>query len=147
MKFAAKKGFSLIELMVVVAIIGILSVVGVPKYQAFKAKAVTSEATSALAQIYTVQQAYYMDKDAYAVMTNALFTATDATNLLGFVVPAKSKYTFDSASATPDVFVATATYKTPAQKLASCSTNKSDVRTMDQNKTLAVTTDGLAGCN
>jgi prepilin-type N-terminal cleavage/methylation domain-containing protein len=143
MKFAAKKGFSLIELMVVVAIIGILSVVGVPKYQAFKAKAIVSEATSSLAQIYTVQQAYFMDKDQYAVMTTALFQATDATNLLGYNVPAASKYNFESTGG--DAFTAKATYKT-ATKLASCSTTTGDQRTMDNNKTIAVAVNGLAGC-
>lgn len=145
MKFEAKKGFSLIELMVVVAIIGILSVVGVPKYQVFKAKSITSEAVSSLAQIYTVQQAYFMDRDQYAVMSkNTDFTSTaPATNVLGYVIPATSKYNFTTTGG--NAFVATAAYKT-ATKLASCSTNTGDTRTINENKTMAATVNGLAGC-
>ena len=56
----------LIELMVVVAIIGILSAVGIPKYQTFKAKAIQAEAKSTLSSIYTLQQAYFNDNDEYA---------------------------------------------------------------------------------
>jgi type IV pilus assembly protein PilA len=53
-----QKGFSLIELMIVVAIIGILSAIAVPNYQKFQRKARQSEAKSMLNAIYTAMKAY-----------------------------------------------------------------------------------------
>lgn len=52
------KGFSLVELMVVVAIIGILAAIAVPNYQRFTAKAKKSEAKSNLSALYSCERAF-----------------------------------------------------------------------------------------
>jgi type IV pilus assembly protein PilA len=61
MKRLNEKGFSLIELMIVVAIIGVLSAIAIPNFQKFQSKAKTSEAKTSLAAIYTAEKAFYAE--------------------------------------------------------------------------------------
>ena len=53
-----KKGFTLIELMIVVAIIGILAAIAIPNFLKFQAKSKMSEAKTNLGAIYTGQLSY-----------------------------------------------------------------------------------------
>jgi len=59
-------GFTLIELMIVVAIIAFLSVVAVPNFFKFLAKAKRSEAYMNLGSIYTAQKAYWAEYGRYS---------------------------------------------------------------------------------
>lgn len=61
----AKKGFTLIELMIVVAIIGILAALAIPNFIKFQARARQSEAKTQLKSMFTAEKSYYGDKAAY----------------------------------------------------------------------------------
>lgn len=68
----SQKGFSMIELMMVVVIIGILAGVGIPQYQKFQMKAKQSEAKSLLTGMYTAQKAFYAEWSQYYADFNAV---------------------------------------------------------------------------
>ncbi len=58
-------GFSLLELMVVVAILGVLATVAVPRFNIFRARSRQAEAKSNLGVIYTLQESFAIDHERY----------------------------------------------------------------------------------
>src|SRR5499433_3219662 len=61
-----KRGFTLIELMIVVAIIGILAAIAIPNFIRFQARSKQSEAKSNLKGVFTGQRSYFGERDAYS---------------------------------------------------------------------------------
>jgi prepilin-type N-terminal cleavage/methylation domain-containing protein len=61
-----RKGFSLIELLIVVVIIGILAAIAIPKFANTKEKAYIAQMKSDLKNLASAQESYFADKNTYA---------------------------------------------------------------------------------
>ena len=60
-----QKGFTLIELMIVVAIIGILAAIAIPNFIKFQARSKQSEVKSNLKGLFTAERSYFQEHDTY----------------------------------------------------------------------------------
>ena len=61
----SKKGFTLVELMVVVIIVGILAAVAVPLYRSNLKRAMSSEGIALVGSVRTAERVYYAEHDTY----------------------------------------------------------------------------------
>lgn len=61
MKQIETRGFTLIELMIVVAIIGVLAAIAIPQFVRYQRRAKTTEARTMLSKIYSGARAYFLD--------------------------------------------------------------------------------------
>jgi type IV pilus assembly protein PilA len=68
-KASAQKGFTLIELMITVAIVGILAAVALPAYQDYTIRAQVSEGFSLAGGIQTAEQEYFANNGTFADLT------------------------------------------------------------------------------
>ena len=60
-----QKGFTLIELMIVIAIIGILAAIAIPQFASYRQKSYNSASQSDLRNVKTNLEAYYADYQEY----------------------------------------------------------------------------------
>tara|TARA_B100000315_G_C14590549_1_gene595514 strand:+ start:2336 stop:2782 length:447 start_codon:yes stop_codon:yes gene_type:complete len=71
------KAFSLVEIMIVVALIGILAAIALPKYMMHQSKARQAEARTNLKSLYSVQLAYFAEQASYHSDFDTLGWAVD----------------------------------------------------------------------
>ena len=86
------KGFTLIELMIVVAIIGILAAIAIPNFLNMRKKSMSSEAKSNLGDLRTMEEAYHVEYGTYA----------SGVASLDYMQPAGARYTYSIAAAATD---------------------------------------------
>jgi prepilin-type N-terminal cleavage/methylation domain-containing protein len=65
------KGFTLVELVIVIVIVGILSVVAVPVYKGYTKKAMATEGKALLGAINTSQKVYFAEWDMFVTGASA----------------------------------------------------------------------------
>ena len=143
-----QSGFSLVELMVVVAIIGILSALAIPRFKVFQAKARQAEAKSNLSHIFTLEQSYHGDYDTYVKMDPIGNTVClDKPNDIGFHLDPceKARYTYEVKSVDSIAFTATATSGGEKQNevMPGCAPDEWQI---NQNKELKANNDVTRTC-
>ncbi len=95
-------GFTLIELMIVVAIVAILAGIGYPSYSSYIQATNRNDAKAALYKLVNLQEQHYLDFDRYAtsLASGALPGWGDGTDYYDFALDASSSETSYTAVAT-----------------------------------------------
>ena len=140
-----QKGFSLTELMIVVAIIGILATIAIPNFLQYQAKAKQTEAKNNLVAIHTGEIAYFAENNGYIDDFNAIGFGVSGSSQryyyelgkanTGVLPPGCTESSLDKVDATNFVAVAIGNIDGDA----TC-----DVWTIDQDKVLTNVTNDVS---
>jgi len=121
------KGFTLIELMIVVAIIGILAAIAIPNFLRYQAKTKQSEAKTNLGAIFTSQVTYFGEQDTYANVSN-----------IGWAPEGTTRYAYTMTTADTDSFTAEAEGNIDAD-------SATDIWQMDDTRAMDNTSNDVTG--
>jgi type IV pilus assembly protein PilA len=144
-----KKGYSLIEIMIVIAVIGSLLMIAVPKYKNFIAKTRRTEAQVNLHSIYAAEQAFWAENGRYSsnlpeigwhpegkIKYSYGFVGSEGVN--NFSGSLKSTAIPEYCQASQDAFVVCAVADIDGD-------GKFDILTINQNNDLQIVSDDILG--
>jgi len=94
----SEKGFTLIELMIVVAIIGILAAIAIPQFAAYREKAFCAAAESDVRNFMTAEEAYFATNFSYFPL--AATTGASSSAALGYNI--SQQVTLTAVASTTD---------------------------------------------
>lgn len=103
----AQKGFTLIELMIVVAIIGILAAIAIPAYQDYTAKSKAAAALADIAALKTGYEMHYNEKGVTGLTLAAIGGSTPTGNCSTVAVTPPTEDANGAATATTDAIKCT----------------------------------------
>jgi prepilin-type N-terminal cleavage/methylation domain-containing protein len=156
-----RTGFSLIELMIVVAIIGLLTMMTVPSFTKFLAKAKRAEAYMHLSAIYMAQKAYWAEHGTYsATLTGTQGVGWKPEGYKGGGAQENFYYTYGFGGGSEGGSYFTGKLNTPASHLSIARADdkgflavaagdidgdgKPDILTVDENNVIKIIQDDLA---
>ncbi|MEE9441411.1 MAG: prepilin-type N-terminal cleavage/methylation domain-containing protein [candidate division Zixibacteria bacterium] len=94
----SQKGFSLIELLIVLVLIAILAGLAIPRYMAYTTKAKQTEAKELLNQIYLAQRSYFQINDTYWIPAQGLIADRNnqfAFDTIGVEIMPSARYSYE----------------------------------------------------
>jgi prepilin-type N-terminal cleavage/methylation domain-containing protein len=109
----SQRGFTLIEVLVVIAIIGVLAAIAIPQFQSYKSSAFDRRAQIDLRNTAIAEEAYFLEADVYTTCTQA-----SCPNLLPGLSPL-SQGTVLQITATSNGFTGTSTHPSGTGKVFS----------------------------
>ena len=114
-RLSGRKGFTLIELMIVVVIIGILFALAVPRFMRATTKSKQHEAKEILRNIYTMQQTYKQANDTYWISRGVVASSYNryAFTPIGVEIGPTARYSYSFTVETATTFTAQATAAAP----------------------------------
>ena len=99
LKRLRSRGFTLIELMIVVAIIGILAAIAIPNFIRFQARSKQGEAKSNLKALFTAERSMFQEKDRYFEQVHDMGFSPERGNRYAYSVGAA--LSFEDRSKSP----------------------------------------------
>jgi len=150
MRQNTQNGFTLVELMIVILVIGILAGIAYPSYQESVIKSKRADAKSALLELSVFMERYYTTKGCYNTpdSTSLACVASNAAPTLPFTTTPKSgTANYDlTVAATPTSFTLTATPRTnTADKCGALTLDNTGIKSLAATSTPAISITSYSG--